>query len=137
MDLNELSKNPEQIKGLINLLQGLLQLSDTKQNDQEDVSIEGIAESKPNSKIKTRGGSKKKSSDYVNKFDKMAEARMHKEDAAIDKKLCVNPPVARAREFEMIDVVCRICGRKETVNPVLVVDNPSRYKCNNCSTQAG
>jgi hypothetical protein len=106
-----------------------------------------VAPSKPGSTIKTKGRqkaganntikSKKLQSKNTNQFEKMAEFRMHKDDCAIDKKLCSNPPVARMRDFEFIDVVCRVCGKKESIAPALLFDVPSRYKCNNCSTQSG
>jgi hypothetical protein len=67
----------------------------------------------------------------------MPELNMHKEDVAIDKKLAKFPPVSRARQFEMVDVKCRVCGRTETVSPSLVFEGLERYKCNNCSTSAG
>jgi hypothetical protein len=72
-----------------------------------------------------------------NKFDSMQEARMHKEDIAIDKKLSIMPPVPRARPFELVDAICRVCGKKERVNPVLISDTLDRYKCNKCATGAG
>jgi len=82
-------------------------------------------------------GSKRKMQKNTNKFLSMAEKDMHKDDIEIDKKLAKFPPVSRARDFEMIDVVCRVCGRKETISPSLLFDAPDRYKCNNCSTSAG
>jgi hypothetical protein len=140
MDLNDLTKNPEQLKSLITLLEGLLSV--TQQNTQPSKEV---TKSEPednneeyvlNKKIKTRGSAKRNSKDkYKNKFEKMSEFAMHKDDVDVDKALSKHPPVARMREFEMVDVVCRICGKKETVNPSMVFEN--RYKCNNCSTQAG
>lgn len=128
MDLNDLIKNPEQIKGLIALLQSLVPEDDQANQEQP----EPIA-----SKMKTKSrGSKKKTKEDDNKFLSMPEFSMHKEDSKIDKILCNKLPVARSREYAMIDVVCRICGKKESVNPSLA-DSPARYKCNNCSTQAG
>lgn len=133
MDLNDLSKNPDQIKNLINLLQGLL---DSQQPKAEKESAE--EDSQPNKKIKTRGSQKRSNKNkYVNKFEKMSEYGMHKDDIDVDKALSKHPPVSRMREFEMVDVVCRVCGKKENINPALLFDSPSRYKCNNCSTQSG
>ena len=139
MDLNDLTKNPEQIKSLITLLEGLLsvqQATDIKGNvpsDTEDYDV-----SSQNKQIKTRGSAKRPAKDkYLNKFDKMSEFSMHKDDNSVDKALSKHPPVARMREFEMVDVTCRICGKTETVNPALIFDSKNRYKCNNCSTQAG
>jgi|688.fasta_scaffold02615_13 hypothetical protein len=147
MDPNELLKDPEQIKALISLLQGLVDQSSPKPDEEEEPENNRVAPSKPGSTIKTKGRqkaganntikSKKLQSKNTNQFEKMAEFRMHKDDCAIDKKLCSNPPVARMRDFEFIDVVCRVCGKKESIAPALLFDVPSRYKCNNCSTQSG
>lgn len=132
MDLNDLAKNPEQIKSLINVLQSLLDATSIT-NSPEKTEEEPVL----NSKIKTKGSRKINKEKIVNKFEKMSEFRMHKDDIEIDKTLAKHPPVSRMREFEMVDVVCRICGKKETVNPSILYDSKSRYKCNNCSTQAG
>ena len=134
MDLNDLIKNPEQIQSMINLLEGMLKLQQ-KASDQSDE--ETIQPKKKKSGANKGIGRTQKQQKSNNKFENMAEFSMHKNDSEIDKKLSKNPPVARMREFEMVDVVCRICGKKETVNPSLVLDSVSRYKCNNCSTQAG
>lgn len=138
MDLNDLTKNPEQIKSLITLLEGLLSIQQ-KTNQTENKSNDDEPESTLNKNIKTRGSAKKSRSKdkYVNKFDKMSEFAMHKDDINIDKALSKHPPVARMREFEMVSATCRICGKTETVNPALIFDSNNRYKCNNCSTQAG
>jgi hypothetical protein len=147
MDPNEILKNPEQIKALISLLQGLVDQVTPEQEPEEETKNKRVAPSKPGSTIKTKGGqkvgnnksikSKKTQPTNINAFEKMAEFRMHKDDCAIDKKLCSNEPVARMREFEFVDVVCRVCGKKESIAPSLLFDAPSRYKCNNCSTQSG
>jgi hypothetical protein len=124
MDLSELSKNPDQLKQLISLLQNMLPSDDT---DTEEES----------SPIKTKSSRKPKSqTQSSNKFLTMPEMNMHKEDSEIDKKLSKHPPVARGREFEPITVKCRICGKEETLSPSLV-ESPSRYKCNKCSSSAG
>lgn len=131
MDLNELMKNPEQIKNLIQVLQTLL--PEAAGNSKED---SGDAEEEFSAPIKTRG-SKTRPKQAKNKFTDMPEHNMHKEDVAIDKKLAKFPPVSRARQFEMVEVKCRVCGRTETVSPSLVFEGLERYKCNNCSTSAG
>jgi hypothetical protein len=131
MDLNELMKNPEQIKSLIQVLQTLL--PEAAENSKEDSSGSEEEFSAP---IKTRG-SKTRPKQTKNKFNDMPEHNMHKEDVAIDKKLAKFPPVSRARQFEMVEVKCRVCGRTETVSPSLVFEGLERYKCNNCSTSAG
>ena len=133
MDLNELIKNPEQIQNLIQVLQALL----PKETEEKQVVPEET-EYRPEAVMQTK--SKKRSreaSGIPNKFEKMSEFSMHKEDIAIDKALSKSPPVARTRDFEMIEVICRVCGRKETISPALLFEASSRYKCNNCSTQSG
>ena len=128
MDLNDLTKNPEQLKNLINLLQQMLPAEETQEEDQPDEEFTAPLRTK---------GSKRKMTKSTNKFLSMSEKDMHKDDIAIDKKLAKFPPVSRARDFDMIDVVCRVCGRKETISPSLLFDAQDRYKCNNCSTAAG
>jgi hypothetical protein len=133
MDLNELMKNPEQIQNLISVLQALLPKEDIKIDKNNDES-----EFKTNSVIKTKSRKRSKEpSDVKNKFEQMSEFSMHKEDIAVDKALSKSPPVARTRDFEMINVTCRVCGKTETISPSLLFEAPSRYKCNNCSTEAG
>ena len=131
MDLNELIKNPEQIQQLITVLQALL--------PKEEVSTDNTK--KPNKSKKTSSIKTRKSKvnhiddDTENAFLKMPERNMHKEDIKIDKLLNQNDPTPRSRKFILIDVVCRSCGKKDKINPALTHD-PSRYKCNNCSTSA-
>lgn len=146
MDPKELLNNPEQIKNLILLLQSMLpntedrtptanKKSKKKSIKPQDQEIEETP-SNFNTKIKTKNKRSPQPS-TVNKFEKMSEFSMHKDDREVDKKLSKHPPVARTRDFEPVSVVCRICGKKEDVSPALVYEGPSRYKCNNCSTQAG
>lgn len=133
MDLNELLKNPEQIQNLITVLQSLL-----PKEEKKEIKTDEPIETVQNEVIKTKNKKRsQKSSGSTNKFEQMAEFRMHKEDTVVDKALCKNPPVARTRDFEMINVTCRVCGKSETISPSLLFDTPSRYKCNNCATQAG
>jgi len=140
MDLNDLLKNPDQIKGLIQVLQSLLP-TDVQEEPRKEVksSDETVDKAYINPTIKTKGRFKEKTqSQAVNKFDQMSEFNMHKEDAAIDKILSKVPPVARVRdEISPVSVVCRICGKTELVNPSLIFESIGRYKCNSCSTQAG
>lgn len=142
MDLNDLVKNPEQIKNLIQVLQALLPADQPTEpvEEKQEQKPSTSKKSKKTSPIKTRGGQRRGSSDNVveNRFERMAEFSMHKEDASIDRLLSKIPPVARSREeIEPMEVSCRICGKKELVNPSLIFESISRYKCNNCSTQAG
>jgi hypothetical protein len=133
MDLKDLLNNPEQIKNLITVLQSLLpdEKAETKEEtpsvDSENTSLTNSIRTK-NKRLPAQSG---------NKFEKMSEFHMHKDDKLIDEKLAKHPPVARTREYEPISVKCRVCGKTENINPALVHDSPSRYKCNNCSTNAG
>lgn len=123
--------SPDQIKAMISMLQTMLnsQVTEDQQNAEESENQPDIL---TNKSVKP-----KKSTNRQNKFNSMPEMNMHKDDVAIDKKLKVQPPVPRARPFKMLKVVCRVCGRNDEINPALLVESPSRYKCNNCSTSAG
>jgi len=145
MDPKELLNDPNQIKNLILLLQSMLpeeqnkttkSKKNTKKNTTQKKHLIEDDQSNFNSKIKTKNKRSFQASN-TNQFEKMSEFRMHKDDREIDKKLAKHPPVARTRDFEPVSVICRICGKKEIVSPSLVYEGPSRYKCNNCSTQAG
>jgi hypothetical protein len=128
MDKNDLLNNPETIKQLISLLQQLVP------NQEDNDSPKPVQTGKAKTK-KTNKKSQSRSSN--NKFENMPEYGMHKEDASIDKVLSKHPPVARMREFDPASVVCRVCGKKEIVNPALVFEGAARYKCNRCATSAG
>jgi hypothetical protein len=120
----------EQIKEMISLLQSML-TKDVPSGITDDEPK--IAES--NYSIKTRDKKPRVSS--INKFDSMTEANLHKDDVEIDKKLAKYAPTPRVRKFQPISVVCRICGKKESISPTLIHDNVERYKCNKCSQGAG
>jgi hypothetical protein len=117
----------EDIKQLIAILQK--GLSDDSDDDED---LEEIVESKV-AKQKTRKTKKPK---HKNLFENMAESRMHKDDIEIDKKLRVQPPTQRSRNYKPLEARCRVCGKAEKVNPGLV-ESIERYKCNKCSTSAG
>lgn len=136
MDPKEVLNNPENVKLLINLLQSLLPNANETATQAETPKTESP---KKVSKLKTKSRQRRKPSedDFENKFAKMPEFSMHKEDASIDKKLAKHPPVSRMREFDPVEVTCRVCGKTEIVTPGLVFEGAARYKCNNCSTQAG
>jgi len=113
MNLDELKNNPDQVKQLIGLLSSLL-----TDNQEQSPKAE-------------------KSNARDNKFLDMSEFNMHKDDAELDKKLHVNArPVVRNRQFNYVDVQCRICGKKEQVSPGLVTSY-DRYKCNRGLGTAG
>jgi hypothetical protein len=126
MDLNDLAKNPEQVQALITLLSSLLPQNDKVETDEEA----------PTNNIRTKKVKRDKKKNN-NKFLSMPEFKMHKEDVEIDKLLQVHPPTARQRDTPLVDVVCRVCGKKETVSTTLASENRGRYKCNTCSTNAG
>jgi hypothetical protein len=116
--------NNDDIKQLISILQRGLS------------PAEDIQEEKP--KTKTKKTSKSKAvTDTNNKFVALGFDKLHKEDIAIDKMLNKNPPTPRNRHFKVIDVQCRVCGRKESINPSLLYEAPDRYKCNRCSSSPG
>lgn len=115
----------DDIKQLIAILQKGLDNSDDHDNDTEEiVEKRGV-------KKKTRATKKNK-----NLFEQMPEKAMHKDDIAIDRQLQKLPPTQRARNFKQLAIRCRVCGKEEKVNPVLV-ESIERYKCNKCSTSAG
>jgi hypothetical protein len=120
MDLAKLQEDPEKLKQLITLLSSLLPDDETKEPDPI----------KNNSrKLNTKSARK-------NKFLDMPEAKMHKEDCLIDKKLQKYPPAPRNRPVNFVKVKCRVCGKTEKISEN-VVDSTDRYKCNDCSTSAG
>jgi hypothetical protein len=124
--------DPNQINQLIGLLQQML----PKSEDEPKKS-----KSKPKAKEqKLKSVTKSKrivDQDRQNKFLSMPEMGMHKSDTSIDKKLQKFPPTPRSREFSLIDVKCRICGKTDEVSPKLLPESADRYKCNNCSSTQG
>lgn len=120
----------DDIKALIAILQKGLQ------DDSNNTSTEKKPKNKKpaTSKIKSK---KAGSDNSENKFLDMPESKMHKEDVAFDKAVRVSPPSPRNRQFKTVDVTCRSCGKKDSINPVLLVDSVDRYKCNKCSSSAG
>jgi hypothetical protein len=87
-------------------------------------------------KTKTNNTKTKKTPASKNKFEKMPEFGMCKEDLEFDKKIRKPPPSVRNRPFDFITVQCRVCGKQEKVAPSLV-ESIERYKCNKCATGAG
>lgn len=141
MEINDILKNTntKDLKKLIALLQVLADLNDDESEEEEVVDTkpkQKITESKRPTQSKVPGRKSKKEPEFINKFLDMPEKNMHKDDAGIDKKLNVHPPVARARDFDPIQVVCRVCNKTEMIPPSLV-ESASRYKCNNCAKNPG
>ena len=127
--------NPEQIKQLIALLQGLLPKEDTKPKIEQ--KIKKNKQPKLTNKIKTKTRKLTEEVGSYNMFLDMPERDMHKSDVEIDKKLCRHPPTKRNREYEPIKAVCRVCGKSESINPAILPDSSDRYKCNKCSSSSG
>ena len=118
--------SPNQIKQMISMLQQMLPQSEDSDKPSEQPKEESV--------IKTVN---RKPKQTENKFDQMMEAHLHKEDIEVDKKLRKYDPTPRIRKFDPIKVTCRVCGKSEEVNPVVLTDSKERYKCNNCSRSAG
>jgi len=134
MDLDDIKNNPEQIKLLINMLQSLLPNEDTIKKTKK---IKPKVKTQKQNNIRSKTRSPKYDPSSNNRFLTMGVKDLHKEDTIVDKALNKFPPTPRNRSFKPISVVCRSCGKKESVNPVLISDSVDRYKCNNCSTNAG
>jgi hypothetical protein len=65
---------------------------------------------------------------------------LHREDIDIDKKLSGsrnNNYKSKRTPIKLVDVTCRICGKREQISPTLLFDSPSRYKCNSCCSSPG
>lgn len=133
MDLNDLVKNPEQIKGLITILQTLLD----SQGSQSDDTDEQPQPTKKRPRNTAKSTKKQKTNQRENKFLGMPEKNLHKEDTEIDRKLNKLPPTPRTRRFQNIKATCRVCGKTETINPSYMTMERDRYKCNKCSGAAG
>lgn len=136
-----MSLSNDDIKQLINILQKALIEDD---NNAEDAGPESEQSQQKQSKThKPVAGSKKNkkvantTGKTYNKFESMPEKNMHKDDTRIDKILSQYSPTQRSREFSLINVTCRVCGRQDEINPALIYDSGSRYKCNRCSKVPG
>lgn len=129
---NNINLDPQQIQQMIMMLQAMLPKQDAVEPSESNDTP--VKKKTPRTNNKNKATTSKP---FNNKFDSMPEMRMHKEDIAIDKKLIVQPPVPRARPFNLVKATCRVCGKKEDVNPVLITDSIDRYKCNKCSGAAG
>lgn len=128
-----MSLKDEDIRQLIAILQK--GLSSDSDESEDNIDEQPIKNTKKITKSKADKSSKK--SQRPNKFDQMMEKTMHKNDTQIDRLLNVHPPSIRTREFDPVRVQCRVCQKIEEVNPSLILDSPSRYKCNKCSGAPG
>jgi|688.fasta_scaffold75245_2 hypothetical protein len=127
--------SPDQIKQMISMLQAML----TKDTISEPNDEPAQSTQQQTNIIKTVSPRQvNKTGNLVNRFDEMMESKLHQEDRAIDQALSVHSPTPRnRRSFDPINVVCRVCGRKDSVNPSMLSDSPSRYKCNSCARSPG
>lgn len=136
-NINDLLKNPDQIKQMIGLLSALLEEANTDASSIE-TDIETEAKPKPRqSKEFNTKETKKKKTTRENKFLSMPEAAMYKEDPELAQKLYRQPPVARSRKLQMVSVTCRVCGKQDKVQSSLLYGGIDRFKCNKCSTTPG
>jgi hypothetical protein len=137
--------NNDDIMQLISILQKALVDEEQKETEQKETEQRDPNNStvykKPNTK-EIGGQSKNKKvanshTQHYNKFESMPEKNMHKDDTKIDKVLSQYSPTERTRQFNFINVNCRVCGRTDSINPALVYDSENRYKCNKCSKIPG
>lgn len=129
-NLNDLLKNPEQIKQMIGLLSALLDATNNQQSTEVDDQ-----QSSPNTKPEKIH--KKTKPQRENKFLAMPEANMHKEDPSLAAKLYKQPPMARTRRNQTVKARCRVCGREEVIQSSLIYGGVERFKCNKCSATPG
>jgi hypothetical protein len=125
----------DDLNNLVTLLGKLVEkLGDS---DKKPVEEQQKTTNKKQSKKRTPSlKTKKQKENFYNKFCDMAESKMHKSDTEIDKKLNRFPPSERTRKYIPVNVVCRVCGRRDQINPSLV-DSIERYKCNKCARIPG
>jgi hypothetical protein len=128
-DLNELLKNPDQIKQIIGVLSSLLDAA----QQADDNKVPETKTTRSVSKIKKT----KTKIQRENKFISMPEASMHKEDPELAQKLYKQPPIARNRKNQTMKAKCRVCGREEKIQSSLLYGGIERFKCNKCSTTPG
>lgn len=131
-----MSLNNDDIKQLIAILQKGLTQEDTKESIPQINTEQSGNNTKKRKKVKKNNRDTDDTQSY-NKFDSMPENNMHRDDSRLDRLLSKYPPSQRSREFQFVDVVCRLCGKKDSVNPALVNESSNRYKCNKCSRIPG
>ena len=132
-----MSNKKETIEQIVDLLRSLV--DDETEDEEIKPAKKRTAKKKATSKKVSTGRARKTArtkTTSTNKFDSMPERNMFRDDVAIDRKLNVQPPSPRTRQYSTIDVTCRSCGKSETINPSLVHDT-TRYKCNTCSQAGG
>lgn len=140
-NLQELLKNPEQIKQMINVLSTLLE---TVSKDNPSADTDAAADTTDNKPKKTKRNritkkqfGTKEVTQKENKFLSMPEANMYKEDPEVAQKLYKLPPVSRGRKSQIVNARCRICGKEEKIQASLIYGGIDRFKCNKCSSTPG
>lgn len=132
-----MSNKKETIEQIVDLLRSLV--DDEPETEEVKPAKKKAAKKKTTRKKSSTARTKKTATTKTtsgNKFDSMPERNMFRDDVAIDKKLNVQPPSPRTRQYSTINVTCRSCGKAESLNPALVHD-ATRYKCNTCSQAGG
>jgi hypothetical protein len=133
-NIKDLLKNPEQIKQMIGLLSALLESTSKEDVSDDETDTKTEAPAKKPTIARTQ---KTKKIQRENKFLSMPEVNMHKEDPDLAQKLYKQPPVARSRKLQMVNVRCRVCGKEEKVQASLLYGGVERFKCNKCSATPG
>ena len=115
--------------------------------------IEMLLETHPVKKNRRRGKGHRKrkfqnktatnNSNDDNKFDdfmetmKLSSSEQAELELASKMDAASKPsPRTTRRERALMEVVCRVCGSREQVSPVMVYD-VNRWKCNKCASCAG
>ena len=133
-----MSNKKETIEQIVDLLRSLVDEEDAQEKPKPATKKKTTKKKTTKKKTTRRKSSTTKTDnkESTNKFLSMPEMHMFKDDTLIDKKLQVSDPCPRTRSFNTISVTCRMCGKREEVNPVLVSEK-TRYKCNVCASSGG
>lgn len=139
---NKLPQDPEQIQQMIDLLQTMLDAQETGDDPEPEVQPKTrrkkVAKKTTKKKTTTRKRTSKiKEEDSSNKFLSMNEFNMYKENPEVAKKLYNQPPMRRRPTKNLVDVTCRVCGKREKVSSSLLYNGTERYKCNKCASSPG
>jgi hypothetical protein len=131
-----MNNKKEIVEQIYKLLMGLVDDESDNHEVADSAKPSGSKSNVRKNNNKTKVSQSKSKTQTTNKFDNMPERNMFKEDIQIDRKLRVVDPCPRTRSFNTIEVSCRVCGKKDSINPVLVHE-PTRYKCNGCAKSGG
>jgi len=132
-------------KELVDLLASL--------SDDEVEAFEGLLKKaiKPNGKKRRRGRGRRRKKEYEappKKEDEMlegikltsAEKAELKEAQKSDREMGVYRPKqkmpSRTRNVK-VEATCRVCGKTQSVSPLVIPPERERFKCNECACRAG